>query len=162
MMDNLANPSYVLDREKKVIAWNRAMEAVTGFSRERMLGTSDYAQAFSVFSGKKPVLVDLLDLSDEIIAKNYPGVFRVGDSLVAETRIPGYRGTEDAYILGRAGPLFDSGGGLIGYGEALNDISDWRNSQISLKRLRNRIDEYLTGVMEDLEGWCQGTGGNTG
>ncbi|HPB69180.1 MAG TPA: PAS domain-containing protein [Candidatus Omnitrophota bacterium] len=38
LVDYLPDPCFVIDRDKIVIAWNRAREQLTGVGRETMLG----------------------------------------------------------------------------------------------------------------------------
>jgi hypothetical protein len=124
---------------------------VTGISREEILGTSGYSGAFSVFQGKKPVIIDMLDLRGDLLAKECPGAIRVGDSLVVESHIPSPGNGSDMHILGRAGPFFDPAGRLVGYIEGFQDISDMKNAMISLKNLKGRFDNSLNRMMGELE-----------
>jgi PAS domain S-box-containing protein len=151
MLDPLPTPTFIIDRERRVIAWNRAIELVSGIGREEILGTSGYARAFSAFQGRIPVLIDMLDLPDDLLAKDYPDVQRVGDSIVTEIFIPSSGGGPDSYILARAGPLCGPDGNLAGFIMGLQDLSDWKNSQISMDRFKGKIDSSLNRLMSQLE-----------
>ena len=84
----MPDATFIVDRERQVVAWNRAMESLTGIRREDVTGTRDYGRAFAKFGGAFPVLVDLLDLSTEELARTYPGVRRFGETLYFETPVP--------------------------------------------------------------------------
>ncbi|MDD1719542.1 MAG: PAS domain S-box protein, partial [Methanoregulaceae archaeon] len=150
-IDHLPDAMFVVDRKKKVIAWNRAMEIVTGADRERIIGTTDYPSAFSVFSGNKPILTDLMHVSDSLLAKKYPGVRRVENSLVAESYIPSFKGGQDLYVFGRAGPFIGPDGTRIGTIEGIQDITDWKNARVSLERMKEKIDTSLNRHAGQLE-----------
>ncbi len=57
----MPDPTFIIDRNHRVIAWNRAIETLTGVKREEVLGKEDIQDAFSIYEGKRPVLVNLLD-----------------------------------------------------------------------------------------------------
>jgi len=48
-MEFIPDPTFIVDRDHLVIAWNRAMESLTGFSKGEVLGKRKY-QDFSHFS----------------------------------------------------------------------------------------------------------------
>jgi PAS domain-containing protein len=52
IVDSLPDATLAVDREGKVLVWNRAMEEMTGVKREEMLGRGEYAYAVP-FYGKK-------------------------------------------------------------------------------------------------------------
>ncbi len=151
MLDPLPTPTFVVDREKRVIAWNGAIERVSGIRREEILGTTGYSRAFSAYGGRVPILIDLLDLPDDILAKEYPDVQRVGDSIVTEIFIPSSGGVPDSYILGRAGPLCAPDGNLAGFIMGLQDLSEWKSSQMAMDRFKGKIDAGLSRLMSQLE-----------
>jgi len=39
-------PTFVIDRDHRIIYWNRACEELTGYSRHEMVGTYRYWLAF--------------------------------------------------------------------------------------------------------------------
>ena len=51
-------PAFVLDADRKVMAWNAALEELTGLKANRVLGTQDHWQGF--YDHQRPCLADLL------------------------------------------------------------------------------------------------------
>jgi hypothetical protein len=55
-----------------VIAWNRAMEALTGFTRTEIVGKPDIDKAFSRIGITRPLLHDLLDMPPDVLNTQSP------------------------------------------------------------------------------------------
>jgi PAS domain S-box-containing protein len=134
----MPDATFIVDRERQVVAWNRAMETLTGIRREDVMGTRDYGRAFVKFVGAFPVLVDLIDLSTEELARTYPGVRRFGETLYFETPVPSLRGGRGGHLWGKASPLSDRDGSDIGAIQTLRDISDWKRAEESYRNAMQR------------------------
>ena len=50
----MPDATFIVDRERQVVAWNRAMESLSGIGREDVTGTRDYGRAFARFGGRLP------------------------------------------------------------------------------------------------------------
>jgi PAS domain S-box-containing protein len=120
---------FIVDHGREVVGWNRAMETMSGIGRDEVIGTRDYGRAFLRFGGAFPVLIDLLDLSTEELARTYPGVRRFGDTLYFEAPVPALRGGRGGHLWGKASPLMDRDGGDVGAIQTLRDISDWKRAE---------------------------------
>ncbi len=134
----MPDATFIVDRERHVVAWNRAMETLTGIRREDVMGPRDYGRAFVKFEGAFPVLVDLLDLSTEELARTYPEVRRFGETLYFETPISSLRGGRGGHLWGKASPLSDRDGSEIGAIQTLRDISDWKRAEEAYRDAMNR------------------------
>jgi len=134
----MPDATFIVDRERQVVAWNRAMETLTGIRRKEVMGTRDYGRAFMKFEGAFPVLVDLLDLSTEELARTYPGVRRFGETLYFETPISSLRGGRGGHVWGKASPLSDPDGSEIGAIQTLRDISDWKRAEEAYRNAMQR------------------------
>ncbi|MBP1928788.1 PAS domain S-box-containing protein [Methanolinea mesophila] len=128
----MPDPTFVVDRNKRVIAWNSALEALTNTKKEEVLGRSDYQHAFSLFREIRPVLIDILDLPAHKLANSYPSVRRFGDSIYVEAFIPGANEGQGACLWGKASPLIDREGNIIGAIESLRDITEWKRAHQSI------------------------------
>ncbi|MCU0628427.1 MAG: PAS domain S-box protein [Methanoregulaceae archaeon] len=125
----MPDPTFIIDRNHRVIAWNRAIETLTGVKREEVLGKEDIQDAFSIYKGVRPVLVNLLDLPPHELARNYPSVRRFGDSIYVEAFIPGMNSGKGAFLWGKASALIDHEGHPIGAIESIRDISAWKRAR---------------------------------
>jgi PAS domain-containing protein len=140
LIEFIPYPTFVIDHGKKVVAWNRALELMTNIKRQDVLGTNNYAKAFSFYQHSRPILVDVLGLPAEEVARQYPEVRQYGDSIFFEGFIPASDGVHEAYLWGKASSLLDPDGNIIGAIESVQDISDWKKIQLSLKRMRDEIN----------------------
>jgi len=129
IIEFLPDATFVIDMDKNVIAWNRAIEIMTGVGKKEMLGQGDYAYAIPFYGERRPILIDLVDTDRETVDK-YTFVRREGVTLFAETVIPDLRRPgENCYLWGTATPLFDSNNMRIGTIESIRDITDHKLAQ---------------------------------
>ncbi len=124
IIEFLPDATFVIDRDKRVIAWNRACEIMTGVQKETLLGKGDYAYAEPFHGERRPILIDLLDVPSPETEAFYKCVQRKGDTICAESFIPRLRGGQGAHLWGEAAPLFDREGRRCGAIEVIRDITD--------------------------------------
>ena len=60
IIENLPDPTFVLDKDRKVIAWNRELEKFTGVSKSEVLGKSRYRYGEVFYHKERPVIIDLI------------------------------------------------------------------------------------------------------
>ena len=149
-IDFLPDATLVIDREGKVIAWNKAIEEMTGVKAENMLGKDNYQYALPFYGERRPILIDLAFKPQEEIAK-YPEVKREGLSLSAETFFPMVRGSE-AYLYEKASILRDSKGNIIGAIESIRDITDRLKAEAERLRFSKikSLGTLTNGIAQDF------------
>jgi len=108
IFDFLPDATFAIDLEGRVIAWNRAIEEMTGVEAESIMGKGDYEYALPFYGLRRPILIDLVFLTDAEIEKKYHFVKREGEILVAEAEVP-VRG-EIRQLWGKARPLYNNEG----------------------------------------------------
>jgi PAS domain S-box-containing protein len=133
IIDFLPDATIALDKEAKVIAWNRAAEEMTGVDRNDMIGHGDHEYTIPFYGERRQHLLDLLDKDDKEIVSHYQYVQRFGNTLYAETFTPALHGGKGAYVWATAGPIFDSQGNRIGAIESIRDITERKREQEELK-----------------------------
>ena len=139
VIDFLPDATFVIDREGRVITWNRAMEQLTGVTAADILGKGDYEYAIPFYGVKRPILIDLALKADDQIEQQYLSMDRIGDMIIGEAYMPKMReGT--AYLWGVSTPLRDSIGNIVGAIESIRDITD-----------RKRVADELEQAKKDLE-----------
>ncbi|MFH0966922.1 MAG: PAS domain S-box protein, partial [Methanobacteriota archaeon] len=67
VIDFLPDATLVIDREGRVLAWNRAMEQLTGVTASDILMKRDYEYSLPFYGERRPILVDLALKTDEQI-----------------------------------------------------------------------------------------------
>ena len=96
----------------KVIAWNHAIEEMTGVNAEEMLGKGNYEYSLPFYGMRRPILIDLVFIPDEEITKKYWFVRKEGECLFAEADVPVKGKTRNLWGIAR--PLYDSMGNMVG------------------------------------------------
>ena len=130
IIEFLPDATFVIDGEKKVMAWNRALEKMTGVPKAEMIGKGDYAYAVPFYGERRPLIVDLIGGENPGIEKLYEYVNRAKDgSLYAETFVPSLYGGKGAYVWITATPLRDGEGKLYGAIESVREITDRRRAE---------------------------------
>ncbi|MBK5277106.1 MAG: diguanylate cyclase [Desulfuromonadales bacterium] len=144
IIDFLPDATFVLDNDKRVIAWNRAIEEMTGISKEEILGQGDYAHSLPFYGVRRPHLLDLLDIDDKELVARYSYVVREGNRLHAEAFAPALYGGKGAWIWTFGAPLFNTKGERIGAIETVRDITEQKRLEEMLSQ-QARTDQ-MTGV----------------
>ena len=133
IIDFLPDATMVIDKEGTVIAWNQAMEELTGVKTEDMAGKGNYEYALPFYGERRPILIDLVHKPQDKLEK-YAEVKREGLSLSGVGHFPTFQG-RDAYLFGKAGLLRDSHGNYAGAIESIRDITDLQKAEAERLRL---------------------------
>jgi len=150
IIDFLPDATLVIDGEKRVIAWNRAMEEKTGVAKEEILGQGDFAYALALYGKRKPILIDMIGEPELMAEADYDFIEKRGETLVAERFLPTlYRG-RGGYMWMKASPLLDQAGRLVGAIESIRDISERKQADEELRRANRELDAFANTVSHDL------------
>jgi PAS domain S-box-containing protein len=150
IVEFLPDATFVIDQERKVIAWNRAMEKMTGVRAEDILGKGDYAYATPFYGHQRPIVIDLVLDPDAEIERRYDLLKRKGNSLYAENFLPLLRGGEGAYVSAIASPLFDNNGKQIGAIESIRDITERKRVEEALSRAEEKYRSIFENAIEGI------------
>lgn len=142
----LAIPAFVLDRNCKVIIWNRACERLTGVAADEVIGTDQHWRSF--YHEHRPTLADLViqHRTDEIDSI-YPrglGELPSVDQLCVESWCDMPRGGRRRYLASDASPIFNDAGDLVAVVQTLRDMTEEKAAQVALEQLATR--DGLTGL----------------
>jgi len=120
----LPDATFVIDKTGGVIAWNRAIEEMTGLSSKDILGKGDYEYSLPFYGERRPIFIDLVLNDCEEIRNRYPFVIKKGDRFISEIFIRHLNGGKDAYLWLIASPLYDIHGNITGAIESMRDITE--------------------------------------
>lgn len=148
IIDFLPDPTIAIDLEGKVIAWNRAMEEMTGINAQDMLGKGDHEYAVPFFGTRTQLLVDLVLNPNDKIEKRYSFLKRQKELLVVEGFVPCLRGGK-VCLWGKASPLYDGKGNIIGAIESIRDITERKNDEEILRKREKEL-ELKKNELQDL------------
>ena len=154
IIDFLPDATLVIDRDRRVVAWNRAIEEMTGVPKEEMLGKSDYAYAVPFYGERRPITIDLLFETDVDIEKKYDFVHKIGNTYFVEAFVPGMYAGKGAYLWASASKLLDSKGNVIGAMESIHDVTERKNAEA---RMLESEEKYRSVCENAVEGMFQTT-----
>jgi PAS domain S-box-containing protein len=63
----LPDATFAINSDGRVIAWNRAMEKMTGIFADAIIGKGDYAYSLPFYGERRPILIDLILSQNESI-----------------------------------------------------------------------------------------------
>lgn len=140
IVEFLPDATFAIDTEGRAIAWNRAMEALTGKKAEEVLGKGDYEYSLPFYGCRRPVLADLVLNPDAGLEKEYKILKRDGTNLEVELLIPtlGVPG-QGSFIWVKAALLYDSAGRLIGAIESIRDITEKKKHEAAIEESEEKF-----------------------
>jgi len=147
IIEFLPDATFVIDSDKKVIAWNRAVEEMTGVPKEEMLGKSDYAYAIPFYGKPYPILIDkAFNINEDKQSPNDIREIRERNITFVQgtSFFPTLYGGKGAYLWGVASPLFDRDGNLAGAIESIRDTTEQKLLEDRLKYMS--LHDSLTGL----------------
>ena len=88
IIEFLPDATFVIDVEGRVIAWNRAMEEMTGVPKRDILGKGDYLYAVPFYGDPKPILIDFVIRGEADSQKGYHFVEKNGFDYLCRNLCP--------------------------------------------------------------------------
>ncbi|OPY38396.1 MAG: sensory histidine kinase AtoS [Methanoregula sp. PtaU1.Bin051] len=154
IINHLPDATLAIDMNGTVIAWNRAMEEMTGVKKEEIVGTGNYSYAIPFYGERRPILLDLVLRDDPATEKKYPWINRIGKTLVSEIYIPILFKGRGAHLWFTASPLYDIEGNITGAIESVRDITDRKRAEDELRAAYGQIaasEEELREQYDELK-----------
>ncbi len=148
IIEFLPDPTYVVDIYKKIIAWNRALEEMSGIKKEEVIGQHFHQFVKSFYPQDKPVLIDLLGLEKMEIELEDKEVRMTNGILSVERFLPAINNKEGGYVWITTGSIVDDDKNLIGAVEIIRDVTQIKDSERKIRENEKR----LSAVMNKLPG----------
>ena len=143
IIDFLPDATLAIDRDKRVIIWNKAIEAMTGIPASQMLGRGDHLYTVPFYGERRRQLMDILLEDDPDVGRWYSGLVRVGDTITAETFCGALNGGKGAWIYVKASPLRDQAGRVTGVIEIMRDITERKRAEEALRRSQEIFSLFM-------------------
>jgi DNA-binding response OmpR family regulator/Flp pilus assembly protein TadD len=116
--------AYVIDREGKVMVWNKGMEKMTGVVEGDILGKGDWNYSIPFFGHRAPMLSDLIFQDDAtIMENNYTIIEKEKGTVTAWIRAMPEEGRQNILWM-KSTALYDSKGMFIGVMGKIRDITE--------------------------------------
>lgn len=151
IIEFLPDATFVLDRTGRVLAWNRAIEEMTGISKQEMIGKGDQTYAVPFYGSPCPVLADFILGGQTPDPGRYEVCSRHGNVLEAVGFTPALYGGRGAFISATASPLTDHAGTLVGAIESLRDITAVREVETRIHALNEQLESRVQQRTAELE-----------
>ncbi|MFH0736336.1 MAG: PAS domain S-box protein [bacterium] len=140
----LPDATLAIDKEKRVIIWNKAIEEMTGVLAVEMIGKGDYVYTIPFYGEAKSQLMDFVFTNyNEDIPSRYYNVIRKTTSLTAEVFCKALYNNKGAWIFVKVSPLHDKDGNFIGAIESIRDITRQKHAEETLRQSENRYRELI-------------------
>ncbi len=123
IIEHLPDATFAVDRKKRVIVWNKAIEELTGVSKQQMIGKDDSEYAIPFFGEKKPMLVDMI-IEKRNEHEKYKYLWSKGETLYAESFTPFSLRGQGGHNWSIATPIYSNEGELVGAIESIRDMSE--------------------------------------
>jgi len=146
IIDFLPDATFVIDHNGVVIAWNRAIEKMTGVAAAEIVGKGDFAYAIPFYGKRRPILIDMVEDKNPQLRKHYDVNVIEQKTLHAVAFVASAYGGKGAYLSGLAAPLYDKEGNYAGAVESIRDISDQKQVEETLRRRTIMLEETITAL----------------
>ena len=139
----LPDATLVVDKERRVIVWNKAIEEMTGIPAAEMIGRGGYGYAVPFYGEARPLLLDYLfmDLGDP--AARYPYIIHDAEFIKAEVFCKALYDNRGAWIFGKASLLRNPSGSIVGAIESLRDITDRKRAEANLLHINESLEHRV-------------------
>lgn len=152
IIEGLPIPSFVINREHKVILWNRACVELTGYKASEMVNTDKHYMPF--YSVKRPLIADLIADRDLVEGlekfygtKKVKKSTKIFDAYEATDYFENLGGcSRNMYFL--AAPIYDENGQIIAVIETLQDVSHEVEMARSLREYAESLQNELSRNIE--------------
>ena len=143
-IDTLENPVFAIDKTGVVIAWNKAIEKLTGVSAKDMVGKGKREYAIPFYGEPRPMLVDYIVIStDKRQSGKFPGIKRVGNTFIGEMEKVRIH-EKPMFLWGKGTAVHDGKGTLIAAIETITVVEQQQQAAISLGESEKEI--YIGGI----------------
>lgn len=132
IIEFLPDATFVIDKQGRIVAWNRAIENMTGVKKEDMLGKGDHEYALPFYGERRPILIDYALYPDKEMEKQYTAIQRMGDIIFGEAFTPNLL-PANIHLSGTASVLRDDNNEIVAAIECIRDNTE-----------RKRLEERLT------------------
>jgi hypothetical protein len=126
-MDHQPYPAFIIDKDHTITHWNAALEELTGFPANKMIGTKNHWKPF--YAHERPTLADVVlgGDADLKVSKHYRGLHKENPINVKAFDAANFFekvGESGSYLVFSASPVTDDDGNVLGAVEMFEDMTE--------------------------------------
>ena len=149
IIEFLPDPTLVVDRDGRVIFWNRALERLTGVAAVDMLGKQDFAYGTPFYGEPIPILVDYVRGVMPRPDPRYCVAEQTEDTIIAEADLPILPGGKRR-IWAKAVALRDEAGRITSAIESIRDVTDRHRTEMALRESEEKFRRIVETANEGV------------
>ncbi len=130
--------TLIIDNDGKVVAWNHAIEDLTGVKAKDMIGKGNYEYALPFYGERKSMLIDMLGENPGSIAHSYSDATSRSNVIEASVDKVNIRG-KDVILWLSATRLFGTDGNPMGAIESIRDVTKSTRMEEKLKESEEKF-----------------------
>ena len=148
IIDFLPDPTYVVDNDKKIIAWNQTIEKIFGISKNKAMGKHFHELIKPFYGDNAPLLIDLIEVEPaNPIFRNFK-ISKTDKLLFTERFIQSMCSGKGGYAWITATPILNKEGISVGAIESIRDVTHVKN----VERKIVESERQLSTLMNNLPG----------
>lgn len=146
IIDFLPDPTYVVDNDKKIIAWNRAIEDILNIPKEKAMGKHFHSLIKRFYSDDVPLLIDLIDKDPQsAIFRNFK-ISKTEKLLVTERHIQSMNSGKGGYAWITATPILNREGQPVGAIESIRDVTHVKNVEKQITESERKLSTLMNNL----------------
>lgn len=132
IIEFLPDGIFVTDHERKVIAWNRALEMLTGVKERDVIGAEIKVDLFDGL--ERLMFID--DILNGFSQENDPNVYKNGDVISKQVLFSSLNNRDNVLLDVKATPIRNEHGSALGVIEIIRDITNQRKMEMEAIRIQ--------------------------
>ncbi len=141
-------PTFLIDADRRVTHWNRALERLSGITADKVVGTRGHWRAF--YASERPCMADLLvSGAIEAIPQWYQASFRKSELVDEAYEVSAFFpdiGQGGRWLRFTAAVIRDDQNRIVGAMETLEDITERKQAEEELQR----HGAFITAVLDNI------------
>ncbi|MDM8524024.1 response regulator [Desulfococcaceae bacterium HSG8] len=154
IIEFLPDATFIIGKERRVVFWNKAMEEMTGRSREEMIGKNDMEYAIPFYEERRPILIDIAfqEGVNKISPhrKGYINIRGHGNILRGSAWCQTTAG-KNRMLSATASALYDDQGRIWGAIETVRDTTDKYEAAEEIRKLNEQLEQRVIKRTVQLE-----------
>lgn len=150
ILDHLPDPTFAVDKNKRIILWNKQLEVMTGLQSEETIGKPIEQFVPAIYGYSRPVLADLIfNRFNSSITAFFKNLEQEGEALTAETLAYRQDGSSRIYWV-KVTPYYNESGDVSGAIQSIRDITVFREIEEKIRDEGAILRGIAEHVLDDI------------